>query len=234
MKRFYKQAAAEKTPEGFRILLDGKPVKTPAGHTLLLPTSALAEAIAEEWQAQGEDIVPATMPLLRLANTAQDGIAHHRADVAAAILRFGEHDLLCYRAPETPELSRRQREAWDPLLTWAAEQVGAHLKVTEGIGHVAQASESLAALHRAILEFDDYGLAALHVMASITGSLVLGLALVKGALNPAQAFQLSRLDEKFQTERWGDDREAQDRASALARELDVAARFRALADQGAS
>jgi chaperone required for assembly of F1-ATPase len=229
MKRFYKQAAAEKTRHGFRILLDGKPVKTPGRQTLLLPTAALADLVAQEWQGQGEEIIPATMPMLRLANTTQDGVGAHRAEVAAAILRFGEHDLLCYRAHDTPELLRRQREAWDPLLNWAAEQLGVRLVVTEGINHVSQPPESLAALHRAVLSFDDHGLAALHVMASITGSLVLGLALAKGALNPAQAFQLSRLDETFQAERWGEDAEAQQRASALARELDAAARFRALA-----
>ena len=225
MKRFYKQAAAEKTPDGFRILLDGKPVKTPGRQTLVLPTAALADMVAQEWQAQGEEITPATMPMLRLANTTQDGVSAHRADVAAAILRFGEHDLLCYRAHDTPELLCRQREAWDPLLNWAADQVGAGLAVTEGISHIPQSPESLDALHRAVLAFDDHGLAALHVMASITGSLVLGLALAEGALNPAQAFQLSRLDEMFQAERWGEDAEAQQRASALARELDVAARF---------
>jgi chaperone required for assembly of F1-ATPase len=196
-----------------------------------LPAAALADAIAAEWRAQGEEIVPASMPLLRLANTAQDGVAAHRADVIAAILRFGEHDLLCYRAHDAPELLRRQREAWDPLLNWAAEQLGARLEVTEGIGHVDQPPAAVAALAGAIDSETDHGLAALHVAASITGSLVLGLAQARDVLNPAQAFQLSRLDEDFQTERWGEDAEAAQRASALARELDVAARFRALAER---
>jgi chaperone required for assembly of F1-ATPase len=229
MKRFYKDVAADETPQGFRILLDGKPVKTPARQTLLLPTAALAHAVAEEWRSQGEEITPETMPMLRLANTTQDGITAARADVIAVILRFGEHDLICYRADSMPELLRRQQGAWDPILEWAARDMGARLAATQGVRHVSQPPEALSALERAIAAENDYGLAALHVMASITGSLVLALGLARGAFNPAQAFQLSRLDEDFQAERWGRDREAEDRASALAREMDVAARFIALA-----
>jgi chaperone required for assembly of F1-ATPase len=225
MKRFYRDVATERTEDGFHVLLDGKTVKTPARQTLLLPTFALAQAIAEEWRAQGEEIVPASMPMLRLANTAQDGVAATQPDVIASILRFGEHDLVCYRAETAPELLRRQREGWDPMLGWAAAELNARLTVTEGVGHAPQPPEALAALERAIAAHDSYGLTALHVMSSITGSLVLGLALARGAINPAQAFQLSRLDEIFQAERWGMDREADDRARALARELDVAANF---------
>lgn len=225
MKRFYKDVAADFTPQGFRILLDGKPVQTPGRHTLLLPTAALAEAIVGEWRDQSEDIQPITMPMLRLANTVQDGVRPNRADVIAAILRFGEHDLICYRAESPPELLRRQREAWDPMLAWAEQEWGARLSTTQGVGHIVQPSAALAALERAVSAFDDYGLAALHVVASITGSLVLGLGLARGALNPAQAFQLSRIDEIFQAEFWGQDREAGRRTDALARELDVAGQF---------
>jgi chaperone required for assembly of F1-ATPase len=225
MKRFYKDVASEQVPDGFQVLLDGKAVKTPARQTLLLPTMALAQAIEEEWRAQGEEIVPASMPMLRLANTAQDGVAATRPEVIAAILRFGEHDLVCYRAESAAELLRRQREGWDPMLEWAAVELGAPLTVTEGIGHAAQPPVALAALERAVATNDVYGLVALHVMSSITGSLVLGLALARGAINPAQAFHLSRLDEIFQAERWGKDPDAEDRAHALARELDVAANF---------
>ena len=226
MKRFYESVGTENGETGFHVLLDGKKVRTPARHVLTLPTAALAEAIAEEWCAQGDEIVPTSMPLLRLANTAQDGIGPARADVIAAILRFGENDLLCYRGEG--ELKRRQAEAWDPMLAWAADSFGARLHVTEGVGHIAQPPEALAALERAIAAHDDYALAALHVFASITGSLVLGLALVAGALNPAQAFQLSRLDESYQAEKWGLDHEAELRARALGREMDVAAHFLSL------
>jgi chaperone required for assembly of F1-ATPase len=225
MKRFYKTVAADETPEGFRILLDGRPVQTPGRSTLLLPTSSLAEAVAEEWRAQGDEVDPVSMPLLRLANTVLDGVRANRAEVIATVLRFGEHDLLCYRAEAPAALVGRQKAEWNPMLAWAAENYGAHLTVTNGIGHVAQPHHALAALERVVAAQDDFALAGLHVIASITGSLVLALALVAGAINPAQAFQLSRLDELYQAESWGTDAEAQKRVQRLGREIDVATAF---------
>jgi chaperone required for assembly of F1-ATPase len=224
MKRFYKDVSVEKTPAGFRILLDGKPVKTPGRHDLLLSTHALADAIAGEWQVQDEEIKPAAMPLLRLANTALDGVAKSRGEVIAAILRFGEHDLICYRAEE-PKLAARQQGAWDPMLGWAACRYGVKLYTGAGVTHVAQPPESLTRLRDAIAAFDDFALAALHVLVSITGSLVLGLAVAEGTLDSAQAFALSRMDEDYQAERWGRDDEAAARAAALAREMQAAAAF---------
>lgn len=229
MKRFYKEVRAEPAADGFGVLLDGKPVKTPGRNTLLLPTRAMAEAIAGEWRAQGERIVPASMPMLRLANTALDGVAQAREAVIAAILRFGEHDLICYRAAEPAELAARQRQAWTPMLEWAASRHGAEFEVATGLTHVAQPPESLARLRQAIAERDDFALAALHVMASITASLILALALAEGAINPAQAFQLSRIDEDYQAGLWGEDAAAAARARGLAREMDVAAAFLAAA-----
>jgi chaperone required for assembly of F1-ATPase len=229
MKRFYKSAAAEQTAEGWRVLLDGKPVKTPRRHTLLLPTPALGDAVAEEWRSQGEEIDPVSMPMLRLANTVQDGIRPHRGEVVAAILRFGEHDLLCYRAEAPAALATRQRVEWDEVLDWTADQYGARLAVTSGISHIAQPPEDLKALETAVAAYDDFALAGLHVIASITGSLVLALALAEGAINPSQAFQLSRLDEIHQAETWGTDSQAEQRANLLAREIDVAAAFLAAA-----
>ncbi len=226
MKRFYKTAAADRTDEGWCILLDGRPVKTPGRHTLQLPTQALAERIAEEWASQGEDIDPVSMPMLRMANTVLDGINPNRTEVIAAILRFGEHDLLCYHADAPAALADRQRAEWTPLLKWAAENHGAHLGHHQGYQITfVQTPEAMAALERAIAAQDDFALAGLHVAASITGSLVIALALVEDALNPAQAFQLSRLDELHQAEFWGMDAQAQKRANLLAREIDVAAQF---------
>jgi chaperone required for assembly of F1-ATPase len=225
MKRFYKTVAADRTDDGWRILLDGKPVLTPGRHTLLLPTPALADAVAAEWRNQGEEIDPVSMPMLRLANTVLDGVSANRADVIAAVLRFGEHDLLCYRAEAPAGLAARQQAEWNPLLNWAAENYGARLSVTSGVGHVAQEPAALAALEGAIAAMDDFALAGLHVIASITGSLVLALALVEGALNPAQAFQLSRLDELHQAESWGTDAEADKRTQRLGREIDVVTDF---------
>ena len=173
--------------------------------------------------------MPVSMPMLRLSNTVLDGIKSNRAEVIGAILRFGEHDLLCYHADAPAALADRQRAEWTKLLDWAADNHGARLSVTSGINHIAQAPEAIAALERAIAAHDDFALAGLHVIASITGSLVLALALVEGAINPAQAFQLSRLDEIHQEETWGTDAQAQQRANLLAREIDVAADFIAAA-----
>ncbi|HWY61096.1 MAG TPA: ATP12 family protein [Rhizomicrobium sp.] len=229
MKRFYKEVGLDRSGDGFRILLDGKPVKTPGRNLLLLPTRTLAEAIAGEWRIQGEKIVPASMPMLRLANTALDGVARTREAVIAAILRFGEHDLICYRAAEPADLAARQREAWTPMLDWADSRYGARFASDTGLTHVAQPPETLLRLEQAIAERDDFALAALHVMASITGSLILALALAEGEINPAQGFQLSRIDEDYQAGLWGEDAEAAARARALAREMDVAAAFLAAA-----
>ena len=228
MKRFYKDVAVEDTQAGYRILLDSKPVLTPGRNTLLLPTDFLAEAIAEEWRAQGEEIKPAAMPMLRLANTTLDGIAKTREEVIAAILRFGEHDLLCYRA-EDEMLAARQKLEWDPLLDWAATSYGARLKSRAGIEPIAQPAAELEKLRAAIAKQDNFALAGLHVLASITGSLVLALAISDAGLDSRHAFSLSRLDEDYQAEKWGLDAEAAGRAEMLGQEITTAAAFLAAA-----
>jgi chaperone required for assembly of F1-ATPase len=225
MKRFYKDVGVDQTPEGFRVLLDGRPVKTPARHTLILPTQALALAIADEWRTQGEEIVPTSMPMLRMANTALDGISQTREAVIAAILRFGEHELLCYRAESPTELVVQQATEWDPILEWLRACHGVVLLTGTGIQPVEQPPQALAQLGAVLATQDDFALAALHVAASITSSLVLALALVEGVINTAQAFQLSRIDETYQASQWGEDAEAAARARGLAREMDVAAEF---------
>ena len=225
MKRFYKEAAVAAGDDGHRVLLDGRPVRTPGGNVLALPSAALADAIATEWRTQGDEIVPVSMPMLRLANTTIDGIGKTRESVIDAIVRFGEHDLICYRAEQPPELAALQEQAWSPLLEWAAQKHGAKLVVGAGVSHLAQPAEALAASRRAVAGMDDYALAALHVMASITGSLVLGLGLAQGRLDSGEAFRLSRIDEDYQAEKWGSDAEAEVRARGLARELDTATAF---------
>jgi chaperone required for assembly of F1-ATPase len=227
VKRFYKDVTVSETPEGFRLLLDGKPVQTPARRALVLPNRALAEALADEWRAQGAEMQPLAMPLTRLVNTVVDGVRANRDDVIAATLRFGENDLLSYRAEAPAELARRHAQ-WDAWLDWADKHHGARLDVTTGIGPVGQSPEALAALEKTVKAQDDYALAALHVLSSITGSLILGLAVLGGELTPGEAFALSRLDEAYQAEKWGADREAEERAARLAREMDLAARLVAL------
>jgi len=222
MKRFYKDTSVAAKDGGFAVLLDGRPVKTPSGNALVLPTEKLASAIAAEWHAQGEKIIPTSMPLLRLANTVIDGVAANRDEVIGAILRFGENDLLCYRAHQPPELLARQKAGWDPLLDWAAQKHGARMVVAEGLTHVDQPAEALAALRGALGNFDAFTLGALHIIASITGSTVLALAVADGFVPGARAFELSRIDETYQAEKWGEDAEAVKRAVALAHEMDKA------------
>jgi chaperone required for assembly of F1-ATPase len=227
--RFYKQADAVRRDDGFVIHLDGRPVKTPAKAWLVLPTPALANAIADEWAAQNEKIAAETMPLTRLANTAIDGVAGHRAAVAAAILKFARHDLLCYRAEAPPALAERQRAAWDPHLLWLAARYDAKLDVTVGVTTIDQPDASVSALARALEAYDAFALTALHVLASVTGSLTLSLALAEGRLDVDAGFALSRLDEDFQAEKWGRDAQAMARAARLQRELGHALEFLTLA-----
>jgi chaperone required for assembly of F1-ATPase len=228
MKRFYKEVSTAPAEGGFAVLLDGKPVKTPGRNGLTLPTSLLAEAVAQEWRAQGQDIHAATMPLLRLVNTVIDGVFTNRAEVIGAVLRFGENDLVCYRAHQPLELLARQRQGWDRWLDWVRQRHGVHLTVVEGLNPVDQSLDALLGLRRAVEELDDFCLGALHVIVSITGSLVLGLAVAQGVLKSEEAFQLSRIDEIYQAEKWGADGEAAKRSHALALELNKAVELIAL------
>jgi chaperone required for assembly of F1-ATPase len=222
MKRFYKTVSIAPVEGGFAVLLDGRPVKTPARNVLALPTEKLASAIAGEWQQQGEDVIATAMPLLRLANSVIDGVTTNREAVIAAILRFGENDLLCYRAHQPPDLAARQREGWDPVLNWVRRQHAVQMTVAEGLRHVDQTPQALAGLRRALEGFDAFSLGGLHVVASITGSTVPALAVADGEISGVQAFELSRIDESYQAEKWGQDAEAAKRADALAHELDKA------------
>jgi chaperone required for assembly of F1-ATPase len=222
MKRFYKLVAVG---EYFSVLLDGKPILTPARAPLALPTGALAQAIAEEWRAQTQTIDPETMPLTKLANTVIDGVARNRAAVIEQTCAIGRSDHLCYRAEEPAVLMARQAALWDPLLDWAWARYGARLKTGQGIGFVEQPVDALAALDAAVASFDDFALAALHSAAALSGSLVLALALAEGRLDATQAFEASQLDERFQAERWGRDGEAERRRGHLLAELHAAERF---------
>jgi chaperone required for assembly of F1-ATPase len=226
VKRFYKQAIASGSPDGcYAVLLDGKAVKTPKRALLSLPNLALAKAIAREWREQGDKIDPRTMPLTRLAYAAVDVVTAEREAVAEQLLKYAEHDLLCYRAEEPPELASRQAQAWDPLLDWTAETYGARLNIGSGIRHVTQTSEAIDALREAIARHDEFELAALHTATSITGSLILALALAEGEVSAEKAFGAATLDETFQAEKWGIDAEAEQRRGQLLAELAAAERF---------
>lgn len=226
LKRFYKQAAAAPVPEGgFAVQLDGRPLRTPTKALLVIPHAALAAAVAEEWQGQGEEVDPQAMPLNALACTAIDIVAPHRDRIVEDLLGFGGHDLLCYWTDETGELLRRQQQHWQPLLDWVAQELDAPLQKTCGITSQAQPPESLAALQRAVEVHDDLALTGLAAAVKAAGSLVLGLALVHRRIDDAEAFTLSQLDELYQAERWGEDAEAAKARAALKQEIEAAARF---------
>lgn len=225
-KRFYKQVAATATEGGgYTIALDGRPIRTPGKALLTAPTAALAEAIAEEWAAQEEEIVPATMPMMRLAATAIDRIGKQREAIVEQIAAYGGTDLLCYRAERPEELVARQAELWEPLLDWVAEARGARLAVTRGITHTAQDRGALDALRAAVEEQDDFRLAAVSQLTASTGSLVIALAVAARRVSAEEAVVASQLDETWQAEQWGHDREAAHRRETLAQEIVAAARF---------
>ncbi|TRD23179.1 ATP12 family chaperone protein [Palleronia caenipelagi] len=211
-RRFWKEATVEARGDGFAVLLDGRPIKTPAGAPLSLPTADLARAVADEWAAQQEVIDPNMMPLTRMANSAIDKVGAKRAEVIAMLTEYGDTDLLNYRATEPLELIARQSEAWDPILDWAAGQFGVRMKVTQGVMPVAQDPQALAMLAAPMHEMSDFGLTAFHDLVTLSGSLVLALALVGGARDATEIWDLSRLDERWQAELWGEDEEAAEQA----------------------
>ena len=225
MKRFYKEATVEARDDGYAIALDGRPVRTPAKALLLVPSATLAEAIAEEWNGQGEEILPGGMPTMAIACTAIDLIAKDRDGAVGELIEFAGHELLCYRADRPQELIERQELVWQPLLDWAEGRYGAGLAVGSGFAHVEQPAEALAALKVAVETYDDFQLAALATAVRACGSLVIGLALTEGHVHADEAFAASELDESFQIERWGEDPIARDRRDGVRRELGSVARF---------
>ncbi len=224
-RRLYKEARAVAAEDGFEVRLDDRVLRSPAGSRLALPGEPLAAAIAAEWQAQGDKINPETMPMMSLACTAIDRVAARRGEIVEEVLRFAETDLLCHRADAPAELAGRQAAAWQPLLDWAAQDLEAPLRTTTGILAVAQPPESLAALRRAVEDLDDLALAALSVAVGAAGSLVIGLALLRGRLDPEAAFEAAELDASYQIELWGEDPEATRRRAVCRADLFAAARF---------
>ena len=225
MKRFYKEAAVDARDHGYAIALDGRPVRTPAKALLLVPSAALADAIAEEWNGLEEEIVPGGMPLMAIACTAIDLVAKDRDRAVGELMDFAGHELLCYRADHPQELIERQEQVWQPLLDWVEGRFGAGLLVGRGILHLEQTAEALVALKAAAESYGDFELAALATAVRACGSLVVGLALTEGRLHADEAFAASELDESFQIELWGEDPIARDRRNGVRRELDTVARF---------
>ena len=224
-KRFWQNARVEPCDGGFTVRLDARPVRTPAKAALVVPSLTMASAIAAEWQAQQGTIKPETMPVTRSANAALDKIAPQFAEVAGLIAAYGASDLLCYRATGPAGLVARQAAAWDPMLAWAAEALAAPLAVTAGVTPITQPAASLARLTAKVHACTPVELAALHDLVMISGSLVLGLAVTHGHADARTIWQLSRIDEDWQIEQWGQDHEAGESAALRRAALIHAERF---------
>jgi chaperone required for assembly of F1-ATPase len=210
--------------EGHRILLDGRPVRTPGKKLLAVPTQPIATRLVAEWDGQGEEIDPAKMPVTRLVNTAVDGVAENFDAVFDEIVRFAGTDMLCYRADSPAGLVERQREGWDPILRWAADNRGARFILIEGVMHQEQPAPAIEAFSEALSSFrDPLALACLHTVTTLTGSALLALALAEGVIDADRAWALAHIDEDWQIEHWGTDEEAFRRRELRRAEMDVAA-----------
>ncbi|KFH25653.1 ATPase [Brucella abortus LMN2] len=224
-KRFYEKAEVAESEGGFAVHLDGRPVKTPARNLLLLPTRAAAQIVADEFAAQEKLIDPGKMPATRLVNTAIDGIAQDPQAVFEDILRFAGTDMLCYRADSPQELVSRQTENWDPLIDWM-ESLGARFALAEGVMHVEQPREAIAAFSVHMAGFKDpLALAALHTMTTLMGSAIIALAVAKGEISAEKGWAIAHIDEDWTIEHWGSDAEAIERRKNREIEMMVAARL---------
>jgi chaperone required for assembly of F1-ATPase len=221
-KRFYADAGVTPRVDGFAITLDGKPIRTPSGRQLAAPTREIADAIAAEWSAQGEFVDPLTMPLTRLANSVVDAVVDRVEAVSDDIAKYFQSDLLFYRAGHPEALVQREAALWDPPLFWAAQALGAHFILAEGIVHVRQPDSAVAAA-RAALPSDPWSVAALHVVTTMTGSALLALALLKGVLDSDQVWAAAHVDEDWNSEKWGVDEEVAARRAARLVDFNAAA-----------
>ena len=220
-RRFYARAEVAEGEDGFAVLLDGRPVKTPARRTLAAPTRALAEALAAEWEAQRDVVDPAKMPLTRLANSIIDGVADTPAAVAAEAEKYLASDLVCYRAEGPDGLVARQAGAWDPVIAWAREALGARFVVGEGMVFVVQPEAALAAA-RAALPRDPWRLGAFHAVTTLTGSALIALAVLNGRLGVEDAWRAAHVDEDWNMDFWGRDELALERRAARYAEMRAA------------
>ncbi|MEO3385801.1 ATP12 family protein [Mesorhizobium sp. CAU 1741] len=222
-KRFYKAATVAETPEGHSVQLDGKPIRTPGRAQLLLPTGAAAALVAGEFEAQKDTIDPVTMPVLRLANTAIDGVASDMQAVLEDVMRFSSSDMLCYRADSPDALVSRQAEAWDPVLDWAHATLGARFFLAEGVMHVEQPREAIAAVGLWLRQREEpFRLSAIHLMTTLTGSALIALATEARAIDPDTAWTAAHVDEDWTIEHWGEDAEASLRRALRRRDFDAA------------
>lgn len=225
-RRFYKDVTVT---DDLGIALDGRLVKTPLKAPLQLPTRALAEAVAAEWAGQEAEIKPATMILMKLANTAIDRVRGDRARIEQEVLDFANSDLVCYRADRPPDLVQRHVKSWDPILDWARMALDAPFAVAQGVMHQPQPETALAAHALALKELSDFELAAYHSVMTLTGSALIAMMLARRAILPEAAWLAAHVDEDYQIEHWGQDAEAQARRAARYAEFMACCRFLELA-----
>lgn len=231
-KRFYKDATVEERDGAFHLLLDGRPARTPARHAVAVPTRALGHALAAEWQGQGAEIDPGAMPLTRIVNSAIDGVAPRRAEVIDDLARYAASDLICYRAAEPERLVAEQAAAWDPILDWARAHLGAHFILSEGVMHVTQPEAAIAVIRARLEERSSpLALAALHVMTTLSGSVLIALAHAAGVLDANQAWSAAHVDERFQESLWGEDEGAMKRRAARESDFHAASTVHRLASE---
>lgn len=224
-RRFYEHAGAPEIAGGYGVTLDARALKTPAGAEFIVPTRALAEACAEEWNAQGEHIVSVSTPLTQFAFAALDGGEAARAERITYILKFAETDLCCHRAEAPAPLVAHQAAFWDPLVAWGEAELGARLPVVVGVIAAEVGAGPLDALRSHAEALDDFRLTALTQATALAGSVLIGFALLRGRLTAEAAFTAASLDDLWSLEHWGEDAEARGRLIGLRRELDAAARF---------
>jgi chaperone required for assembly of F1-ATPase len=221
-KRFYTKAEVAESANGFAITLDGRPIRTPSGREVTAPAREIADAIAAEWNAQADDINPLTMPLTRFANSVVEAVVDRIDAVTEDVAKYFQSDLLFYRAGHPEALVAREAAAWDPVVFWAADTLGAHFILAEGIVHVRQPETAVAAA-RSALPTDPWSIAALHVVTSLTGSALLGLALLRGVLDQDQVWAAAHVDEDWNIEKWGIDEEVAARRAARLVDFEAAA-----------
>jgi chaperone required for assembly of F1-ATPase len=221
-RRFYKQATVGARDGAHALLLDGRSARTPGKRPLAVPAAALAAAMAAEWEAQTDRIDPSTMPVTRLVNTVIDGVADQAEAVRAEIVKYAGSDLLCYRADFPADLVARQARAWDPVLAWVHARLGVRFFLAEGVMPVAQRPETLDRIATHIAPLDPYRLGAVHVLMTLSGSAILALALLDGAIGPDEAWAAAHVDEDFQIAQWGEDAEAATRRQRRRTEFDAA------------
>jgi len=223
-KRFYAEAGVTATDDGFAITLDGKPIRTPSGRVVIVPIRQIADAVADEWQAQAQTIDPLTMPMTRFANSVVEAVVDHVALVRDDVVKYLESDLLFYRAGHPKALVAREAKHWDGVLLWAADRFGAHFIIAEGVMHVRQPHQAVEAA-RAALPQNPWSVAALHVVTTLTGSALLALALAHGRLDADAVWTAAHVDEDFNAEQWGQDQEVLSRRAARAADFRTAARI---------